>query len=811
MTVWGAALKARLYAPDRLLYPLKRVGFQPGGQSDVSNRGKGEFVRISWEEALSTTASEIMRIQGKYGPSGVIAWNNAHMDGGSLQHEPLSQRFRMLMGASIWMGDGDSWTDWMYAGPFVWGYVGSHGEGDTTDMLQDIMKNSKLVINWGTDPTITEGSTGGHDGTNQRFWLKQLGIKVIAINPYFSDTDNAIADQWLPVIPGDGDVALALAIANVWINEGTYDKDYVSTHTVGFQQFSDYVLGNAAGPDGAKARTPQWAAPLSGIDAQTITSVAREWASKPTSLWCYHSGACRGAYMHEWGRLMILLQAMQGLGKPGVSIGTPTPPSDGNIRTSQGLKGIGRFTSAGINKFLVFGDFESNSPIRQALARIIYQECILTDFSKNPPLTWTAGEESPWWGDPPGTGNIPANGDPSMYGLTEKWQYPAAGYSEVHMVMRHGGVGAHGLQDVDTNRHSMAYRSPKLEFAVGQNTRMDAEVMHWDIVLPVATPLERIDISDNNNSGGMVGYWQPVVKPLGESQSDYWIYSQLADRLAPNQFTQQCTTGPNFRAAFTEGNSEEDWVRKFWMKSSIAQMAGLTWEQFKAKGYFPWPYDDTKYTTNTAYAWYYQRNGPNVNGMATPSGKIEFASSDFATHFGKDSLWVTPKYYTSPHGRFGPRAAQYPLQVCSAHTKWRYHSKYNNVPFVNEQYKLKPNLTPASQGLPLSGSVPTYGYEPVFVNPADAASRGLKEKDVVKIFNEVGTTLAYVHITERIRPGVILLSEGSWYQQATPGDATSVDLGGNINTLCGHDPNSPIAFLNHYTSEMVEVQKWTGS
>jgi anaerobic selenocysteine-containing dehydrogenase len=166
----------------------------------------------------------------------------------------------------------------------------------------------------------------------------------------------------------------------------------------------------------------------------------------------------------------------------------------------------------------------------------------------------------------------------------------------------------------------------------------------------------------------------------------------------------------------------------------------------------------------------------------------------------------------SPHGRFGPRASKYPLQVCSAHTKWRYHSKYQNVPFVNEQYKYKPNLTPASQGMSLSGSVPTYGYEPVFVNPADAQPRGLKEKDIVKIGNEVGNTLGYVHITERIRPGVILLSEGSHYQMMDPSDAspTSIDLGGNINTLCGHDPNSPIAFLNHYTSEMVEMVKWTG-
>lgn len=69
-----ASLRMKLYSPDRPRYPMKRVGFVPGGKSDISNRGKGDFVRISWEEAYSIMTSEIQRIIAKYGNAGIQAY-----------------------------------------------------------------------------------------------------------------------------------------------------------------------------------------------------------------------------------------------------------------------------------------------------------------------------------------------------------------------------------------------------------------------------------------------------------------------------------------------------------------------------------------------------------------------------------------------------------------------------------------------------------------------------------------------------------------------------------------------------------------
>ena len=128
------------------------------------------------------------------------------------------------------------------------------------------------------------------------------------------------------------DTALAMAIAYVWITEDTYDKEYVADRTIGFDEFKPYVLGETDGVP----KTPEWAAEESGVEARVIRTLAREWASKRTVLTAGARGgegsACRTAYGTEWARMMVLLQAMQGLGKPGVTIGGDQHGRSGGLR-----------------------------------------------------------------------------------------------------------------------------------------------------------------------------------------------------------------------------------------------------------------------------------------------------------------------------------------------------------------------------------------------------------------------------------------------------------------------------------------------
>ena len=119
--------------------------------------------------------------------------------------------------------------------------------------------------------------------------------------------------KWIPILPNT-DAAFDFAMMYVWITEGLYDKEYVETHSVGFDKVEDYVLGREDGVP----KTPAWASEICGVPEWTIKALAREWGKKPTSMLHFSSGHIRGPYSHEAGRTEAYKLAMQGLGKPGV-------------------------------------------------------------------------------------------------------------------------------------------------------------------------------------------------------------------------------------------------------------------------------------------------------------------------------------------------------------------------------------------------------------------------------------------------------------------------------------------------------------
>ena len=144
------------------------------------------------------------------------------------------------------------------------------------------------------------------------YWFTELGIKQVYICPELNYGAAVHADKWIPILPNT-DAALQLAIAYIWITEGTYDKEYVATHTFGFDKFEEYVLGKEDGIP----KTPEWAAG-NAVSHRGQSKPGREWASRTTTV--AHDRRCliRGPYSTEPARLEVLLLAMQGIGKPGV-------------------------------------------------------------------------------------------------------------------------------------------------------------------------------------------------------------------------------------------------------------------------------------------------------------------------------------------------------------------------------------------------------------------------------------------------------------------------------------------------------------
>ncbi len=752
------AVRRRVYSPLRIKYPMKRVGFEPRGGRRANNRGKVEFERVSWEEALDMIASELRRIKETYGNSAILTHNVAHKVWGSFHYGAAFDRFFNIFGGSTkLLTSWSSWAGWQYGGNFIWGFHRSMGIAGQNELLEDALKNTQMVIYWATDPTVTEQMYRAHESSLWRFWLKELGVKQIAINPEYVDTAAVYCDKWIAPIPGT-DTALAAAIAYIWIDEGTYDQKFLDTHTIGFDEahlpkgaspgtsFKSYILGVKDGVP----KTPEWAENITDVEAETIKALAKEWALKPTMLSCT-LGACRRAYNHEWTRMMVTLLAMQGsIGKPGAGLWSTTagPPSDANQAGPPGYAGRG---------IDLVASKRYPNPVKQVIHRSVFSDAIL-----NPPVTWRGG------------GPLNTRGWEEAF---VEYTYPLPGCSEVKMIYQYGG--SHLRQWPDVNYMLKGLTSPKIEFIVLHSPEWNSECNYADIVLPVNTQFERNDLSEAGATGSNPGslnnrfvvYQQKCVESLYESRSDYEIFVALAERLG-------------FKDMFTEGNTEDDWLRKMYSLCNVP----MTWEEFKKKGYYVFELPIVHVSKPALREFYERKEG---QGLGTPSGKIEIYSQAIAEFYGEENPEIppVPHYIPEWEGKYSSLARRYSLQVLSPHPKYRLHGQWNDVSWLRAIHKIN-------------------GYEPVIINTRDAKARKIKQGDVLRVYNDRGQTLCAAHVTERIRPGVIRISEGSWYDPVEPGKIGSLDRGGDVNVLTSHRVMSEHAHVIAINSCLAEVEKW---
>jgi anaerobic selenocysteine-containing dehydrogenase len=221
---YALAERSRIYSPDRLLYPLKRVDFNPQGDRKAENRGISGYKRISWDEALDILAREIERIQKTYGPGAVLTTPNSHHNWGNVgyRHSTLL-RFMGILNATYADHNPDSWEGWHWGAMHMWGFAWRLGISSQYDLLEDALKNAEMVIYWSSDPESTSGIYGGQESNQWRSWLKELGVKMVVVDQHYNFTAVNFADKWFAPRPGT-DTAMAAAIAYVWLTEGTYDK-----------------------------------------------------------------------------------------------------------------------------------------------------------------------------------------------------------------------------------------------------------------------------------------------------------------------------------------------------------------------------------------------------------------------------------------------------------------------------------------------------------------------------------------------------------------------------------------------------------
>lgn len=475
---------------------------------------------------------------------------------------------------------------------------------------------------------------------------------------------------------------------------------------------------------------------------------------------------------------MVYLQAMQGLGKPGINIWGTTMGAPFNPAPH-----FPGYNEGGLN--IVAKVFPGN-PVKQRIQRLLVPDAIL-----NPPVSWNG----------PGTCRV------SVEQQFQKYTYPMPGYSEVKMFYRYGGSYISTL--VDTSKWLRMYQSPKLEFVVNQDNFWCTETSFADIILPACTNLERNDISEWANPGGaslhasnecnhrIIIYQQKCIEPLYESKSDYWILTQLAKRLGVED-------------QYTEGNTEEDWIEKYFNSTQFPQY--ISFEKFKKKGYYLVPLPDN-YKPTPGLRWFAEgrpcdtpdynnpkRGTPKGAELGTYSGKIEFVSESLKKHTPDDNERpLTARYIPSWEGYNSALAGKYPLQFISPHPRMTFHTHYDrHIPWLGE---IQTNRVEKDG----------YYWHTVRLHPADAAARGIRHGDIIKLYNDRAAVLGIAQITERLRPGVIHSYEGSSvYDPLERGNPSSVEKGGCVNMLTPGrlmSQNVPGMAPN---SCLIEVCKWEG-
>jgi molybdopterin guanine dinucleotide-containing S/N-oxide reductase-like protein len=790
----GQNYKSVIYSPDRLLYPMKRVDFDVNGERNPKNRGKSGYQRISWDEALEIVSSEIKRLKSTYGPGVMAVSHGSHHTWGNIGYYLSAlHRFKNAVGHTAVHHNPDSWEGWYWGAVHHWGYTLRVGQSETYGTVEDCLQNCDMIVFWAADPETTSGSYGAQEGTVRRQWLKnpKLGIKVVHIDPYYNASAQFLPGKWLAPRPTTSP-AMAMAIAYVWIKEGLYDKDFVRTHTVGFDAWKAYLLGEEDGIP----KTPEWQEEETDVPAKDVRALAREWGKKRVYLapggWGNgHGGACRNQTGIQWARVMVCLVAMQGLGKPGINMGNLQwgSPLDFNFYfpgyADGGMSGDIEGTSMPVELYQRMPQLPTMNTPYQRIPRIFMPEAIADGKA----------EGYPWVGK-------------SIEHQFARFQYPAPGHAPVRMLYKYGGSILATMNN--TNRHVRMYQSANLEFVVNQSIWFEGEAKFADVILPACSNFERPDISEWAGLGGyghhgqqqlnhrVIVFQAPALKPQGESKSDYWIFNEICKRLGLANY-------------FSEGVNEIDWVKRMFDGSDLRQH--ISWKEFIRKGYYVVPAEKEKLRAPVSFRWFWENRKKDVpepqplpsdyaqeylKGLQTQSGKLEFECNSLK-RFKDPERPPIVKYEPSWEGRHsGALFEKYPLQLLTPHSKYSFHTQGDG----KDSFLLN---IPDHRVL-----IDGFYYWILRMNPEDARARGIKKHDLVKVYNDRGAVICAALPTQRLARGVCHGYESSAIYAPMGEPGKSVERGGCLNQLTPERTQTRMTHSLAGSNSLVQVELWDG-
>ncbi len=311
-------------------------------------------------------------------------------------------------------------------------------------------------------------------------------------------------------------------------------------------------------------------------------------------------------------------------------------------------------------------------------------------------------------------------------------------YPDTRLIWWAGGNPFHHHQDL--NRLRQAWTRP--DTVIVNEWCWNALARHADIVLPCTTPLERRDVTMTPRDPYMISM-EPAVPPAGQARNDYDIFRGIARHLGLEE-------------AFSEGRTEDDWLR--WLYDGARTETAQTnhplpaYDAFRAQGWHKLPVTDTHRVMLEGF-----RRDPVANPLTTPSGRIEIYSETIAG-FGYADCPGHPKWM-EPVEWLGA-AAEGQLHLVSNQPKNKLHSQLDHGPYAQ--------------------SARVNGLEPAHMNTQDAAARGIKDGDPIRLHNARGSCLCAAVVSDGVRRGVLQVSTGAWYR---PDDDAGHCSNGNPNVL----------------------------
>ena len=337
-------------------------------------------------------------------------------------------------------------------------------------------------------------------------------------------------------------------------------------------------------------------------------------------------------------------------------------------------------------------------------------------------------------------------------------------YPDIDLIYWAGGNPFHHHQDL--NRLARAWAKPAT--VIVHDSWWTATAKRADIVLPATTPLERDDIGGSSRDN-FIFAMQQAIAPVGQSRNDFDIFRELAARAGHEE-------------PYTGGRDTGAWLREMWARvRDGAATRGVIWPEFDTfftRGWVALPPSLRHYVLFEDF-----RNDPTAHPLHTPSGKIELFSDTIAAFEYADCpphpAWLPPAEWLGAEA-----AQQFPLHLITIQPPDRLHSQ----------------MDPG----PLAQANKVAGRELLRLNPQDAATRGLADGDLARLYNERGACLAGVVLDSALIAGVAVMATGAWFNPATDG----LERNGNPNVLSLDIGTSLLAQGPSALSMLVEVERW---